>query len=341
MTFIATLFYFKIGFKDMKKVPPNVSLAEMGMDSMTAAEIKQTLEREFDISLSAKDMRNLTFAKLAQMTAKREEIQDTNQTDSSNMGGFEMLIKKTKDSDFAPDTLVELATKNEIDRDHIFLIPGIEGCSSVYKSMASGIKSSATCLQHVVLNISDNVQTIIKLATCLVPHVLEKMKNQRKFLIVGYSFGSLIAIELVRLLESRDFSGRLILIDGAPDQLKLMTNFAHTSPAELENIILLFLLQVYTRINKETIASELNKCNTIDEKLKIFHTYFPLDANVLSIDNQKLMYYTIYNHVRAILDYNISSLPRIKSPITLLKPAFPIISFPEEDYGLHKVKDLV
>ncbi|XP_011872261.1 PREDICTED: fatty acid synthase-like, partial [Vollenhovia emeryi] len=337
MTFIATLFYFKIGFKDMKKVPPNVSLAEMGMDSMTAVEIKQTLEREFDISLSAKDMRNLTFAKLAQMTAKREDIQDTNQTNSSNMEGFEMLIKKIKDSDFVPDTLVELATKNEIDRDHIFLIPGIEGRSSVYKSIASRIKSSATCLQHGVLNISDNVQTIIKLTTCLVPHVLEKMKNQRKFLIVGYSFGSLIAIELVRLLEARDFSGRLILIDGAPDLLKLTTiNFADTSPDELQNIIILTLLQVYATINEETVASELNKCKTIDEKLKIFHTYFPLDANVLSIDNQKLIYYTIHNHLRAIQDYNISSLPRIKSPITLLKPTLPIISLPEEDYGLHK-----
>ena len=85
------------------------------------------------------------------------------------------------------------------------------------------------------------------------------------------------------------------------------------------------------------LALELNKCNTWDKKVKVFHAYFPKELNVLTIENQKLIYFTIYNHIVAIQDYDISSLPRLKSPITLLKPTFPIASFTEEDYGLHKV----
>ncbi|XP_024879088.1 fatty acid synthase-like [Temnothorax curvispinosus] len=50
--------------KDMKVVSQNSSLAELGMDSMIAVEIKQALEREFDIFLTAQEIRNLTFAKL-------------------------------------------------------------------------------------------------------------------------------------------------------------------------------------------------------------------------------------------------------------------------------------
>ncbi|XP_024878383.1 fatty acid synthase-like, partial [Temnothorax curvispinosus] len=171
----------------------------MGMDSMMAVEIKQTLEREFDIFWTAQDIRTLNFAKLSQMTITTEQGK-THNTNKINED-FNMLFRKMKDSDFVPDILVELATKKEIGRNNVFLLPGIEGYSSVYKSIASEIKSSATCLQHGLLNIADESHSVIKSAAYLLPHLLKKMKDQREFLIVGYSFGSLIAIELARLLE--------------------------------------------------------------------------------------------------------------------------------------------
>ncbi|KMQ83915.1 fatty acid synthase [Lasius niger] len=59
-----------MGLKDLNIIIPNISLPELGMDSMMAVEIKQTLEREFDILLSAQDIRNLNFAKLKKMTNK-------------------------------------------------------------------------------------------------------------------------------------------------------------------------------------------------------------------------------------------------------------------------------
>lgn len=40
---------------------------------MMAVEIKQTLEREFEVYLTAQDIRGLTFAKLAELGAKAEE----------------------------------------------------------------------------------------------------------------------------------------------------------------------------------------------------------------------------------------------------------------------------
>jgi len=60
----------------MKVVSQNSSLAELGMDSMMAVEIKQTLEREFDIFLTAQEIRSLTFAKLIKMS-------DTNVSDDN------------------------------------------------------------------------------------------------------------------------------------------------------------------------------------------------------------------------------------------------------------------
>ena len=41
----------------------------MGMDSMTAVEIKETFEREFELYLTPKEIRNLTFASLDELSA--------------------------------------------------------------------------------------------------------------------------------------------------------------------------------------------------------------------------------------------------------------------------------
>jgi len=84
---------------------------------------------------------------------------------------------------------------------------------------------------------------------------LKKIKDQKQFLIVGYSFGSLIAIEFVRLLEANNFSG-LILIDTAPDQMKLWINqhLTCTSQEELQNIIVLVLLEIYVTIDKKKVS---------------------------------------------------------------------------------------
>jgi fatty acid synthase len=42
------------------------------MDSMMGVEIKQTLEREFEVFLTPQDIRSLTFAKLYEISAASE-----------------------------------------------------------------------------------------------------------------------------------------------------------------------------------------------------------------------------------------------------------------------------
>lgn len=85
------------------------------------------------------------------------------------------------------------------------------------------------------------------------------MENRNEFLIVGYSFGSLIAIELARLLEAENFLGRLILIDGAPDALKhalkQLSNI--TSQDELENAVLIRFMTTYFGSNYDSCMVNL------------------------------------------------------------------------------------
>lgn len=56
-----------LGIKDTKNINPSSSLADLGMDSLMGAEIKQTLERNYDLVLSVGDIRNLTVKKLQEL----------------------------------------------------------------------------------------------------------------------------------------------------------------------------------------------------------------------------------------------------------------------------------
>lgn len=100
--------------------------------------------------------------------------------------------------------------------------------------------------------------------------------------------------------------------------------------------IVIFLLIVQYYFLQFTV--ELNKYNSWEEKLEFAVSYFSEEMDdVLTIENQKHLCSTFYDHIIALQNYNITSLPRLKSSIILLKPTFTPFTFTEEDYGLRKV----
>lgn len=56
-----------LGIKDTKNIDESASLADLGMDSLMGAEIKQTLERNHDLVLSIAEIRVLTVKKLREL----------------------------------------------------------------------------------------------------------------------------------------------------------------------------------------------------------------------------------------------------------------------------------
>lgn len=56
--------FCSLGIKDTSNIPASSSLGDLGMDSLMGSEIKQTLERSYDIVLTTQEIRGLTFGKL-------------------------------------------------------------------------------------------------------------------------------------------------------------------------------------------------------------------------------------------------------------------------------------
>lgn len=65
---IYVFFKFISGVKDMNSISVEASLGDLGLDSLMGVEIKQTLERDFDLVLSTTEIRQLTITNLKEMS---------------------------------------------------------------------------------------------------------------------------------------------------------------------------------------------------------------------------------------------------------------------------------
>ncbi|XP_035738069.1 fatty acid synthase-like isoform X1 [Vespa mandarinia] len=328
-----------MGMKNLKNINLYTSLADLGMDSMMAVEIKQTLEREYEIYLTSSDIRNLNFFKLMEMSNKPRDNCNNNENDIKGLlSGTKMLLQMF-DEILSAKVTIPLKTNPEEGRNEIFFLPGIEGYSGVFKTLESKIKSPATCFQ---LAANYELKTVEAMANLFLPHLLDKLKGRSNFTLVGYSFGSLVAIELTRNLEAKGFIGQLILIDGAPQYLKtLMQQQLHPlSQEDLENNILFSILNPFITVNRAELEFKLKKCNTWDEKVNVFLNFIsPENQELFSKGNQKDAILSLYVRLQAVMAYNPEPMPYIRTPITLFKPLFPSVLNIPYDYELQSLTE--
>jgi len=78
--------------------------------------------------------------------------------------------------------------------------------------------------------------------------ILSQLKNEKKVIIIGYSLGSILAIELIGRLEAASVKTQLFLIDGAPEYIKRMIELDtsnYTSAEEFEIYIIIYITETY------------------------------------------------------------------------------------------------
>lgn len=211
-----------LGLKDLKNVPDQASLADLGMDSLMGAEIKQTLERNYDVVMNAADIRQLTFGKLKALesgesstpAATSENTQEKSATASQDdiVGDGTQVVFTTE---LLPkQCLVRLpskATKDSKQRP-LFAVHAIEGFVTALEPLAK----SMTC---PVWGLQCTIDAPLSSITDLAKYYIKQIKTVQPkgpYAIAGYSFGATIAFEMVSVLETNSESATLIMLDGAP-----------------------------------------------------------------------------------------------------------------------------
>jgi len=160
-----------LGFRDLKTISLHSTLSELGMDSMMAVEIKQTLERQFEVFLTPQDIRRMTFAKLQDIeasddTGKRTETEPTSMNQLPEVG-LNYLIRAIGDESTAYNSIVripslcqngstiEVPTTNQTT---LFVIPGLEGISSIMEPLSKNLNVQVLCLQYDILGSATSIE---------------------------------------------------------------------------------------------------------------------------------------------------------------------------------------
>lgn len=63
-------FFFPSGVRDVSSLNAGSSLADLGLDSLMGVEVRQTLERDYDIVMTMREIRLLTIDKLRELSSK-------------------------------------------------------------------------------------------------------------------------------------------------------------------------------------------------------------------------------------------------------------------------------
>lgn len=122
-----------MGIRDIKSISMSASLSEVGMDSLMAVEIKQTLEREFEIFLTPQDLRALTFTRLQEFADARLKDAGDNVklklASDKKVDVFNQMLRNLGDEATSVQPVLRLESKNSAEKFNacVLIVPGIEG----------------------------------------------------------------------------------------------------------------------------------------------------------------------------------------------------------------------
>ncbi|XP_077296456.1 fatty acid synthase-like [Arctopsyche grandis] len=336
-----------MGIKDLRTISMQATLAELGMDSMMSVEIKQSLEREFEIFLTAQDIRTLSFSRLLELSAQREAEASTSADAKSSEGltGYKILIRNVGDELTASEPFVSMSTMfsdgKESDLESksdmtLFMIPGIEGMATSLESISKRLKCQVTVLQ---LGYDHPDETIKNIADRLLISIRSRLTPGGVFTLLGYSFGVIIALEVARILENEGHIGRIFCVDGSPDVLQKMTK-ANLDTSKLDVMQDSFLCHIMDllapKMDKQPLYNALLAIDTWDNKVECLLQHVP-ESVKHSKQYQRALSKVVLGRVQSILAYDDSVCLELKSQVMLLRTKDnPIGVVTDDQYGLQK-----
>lgn len=329
-----------LGLKDIRNVQESSTLADLGMDSLMGAEIKQTLERNFDIVMSAQEIRMLTFGTLNALTGDSNQASNeatveaqTRETPSPFGDGTQVVFA----SELMPnECIVQLKTAVSSSKKHpIFFVHPIEGFIKPLERLAARLDCPAYGIQCTA---DAPVDTIEELAAFYVAKI-KTVQHKGPYAIAGYSFGALIAFVMVTQLESSNESAKLVMLDGAPKYVNWYTQThkqrynSSGDSNQNQSYALAYFGMVCGNLDYGGVARLLLKIPTWEAKVEkcaeLLHA--EIDQPVELIKQAAV---TFYKKLKAADSFEAKY--KVRCPVTLVKPTENYAKL-QEDYGLSEV----
>jgi len=336
-----------LGVNDPSTLDPNVTLTELGMDSLMAVEIKQGLEREYDIVMTTQEIRGLTYKRLQEMSAELEEREKNkgsgeSEVEKDNLARLDEIFN-SKDELF-----IELhQTQATASSKPIFFLPPIEGDFVTLRKTCKYITRPVVGISWI--NEFDEKLHIRDVAAIIVKRLIEKY-GICEFDLVGYSFGAVVALEVAIQLQKNTSATvrKLIMLDGSPEFTKAkcheIASYLEFTDANTDKIMTTMLVKFAEHLTKidnpEELQERLSKLPDLPARTQSVVQLVESKFN-LKIDPETMqrMVKRMYNKCRMVFVCEMTG--KLTGDIYLIrasenKSAF-IANSVSESYGIEKV----
>uniref|UniRef100_A0A8C3PVK3 Fatty acid synthase n=1 Tax=Chrysolophus pictus TaxID=9089 RepID=A0A8C3PVK3_CHRPC len=243
-----------LGVRDVSSLNAESSLADLGLDSLMGVEVRQTLERDYDIVMTMREIRLLTINKLRELSSKSGTAEELKPSQVLKMGPGEPPKLDLNNLLVNPEgpTITRLNEVQSTERP-LFLVHPIEGSIAVFYTLASKLHMPCYGLQCTKAAPLDSIQS---LASYYID-CMKQIQPEGPYRIAGYSFGACVAFEMCSQLQAQQNASHalnsLFLFDGSHSFVAAYTQsyrakLTQGNEAALETEALCAFVQQFTGI---------------------------------------------------------------------------------------------
>lgn len=159
-------------------------------------------------------------------------------------------------------------------------------------------------------------------------------KDKDTFNLIGYSFGSVICLELASILEKNGKKGILVLVDGAPLFLKkIFSSYVFDDEEKLQNYLLSTIIALVFPEDSDYITKNVISKPTWDVKIdKLIE--FTSKQNIFSNNHMKNITNALIIRTKLLIDLDVDAFKTLSTPLSLIRPTEASVIEIDEDYGL-------
>ncbi|XP_075418526.1 fatty acid synthase isoform X2 [Tenrec ecaudatus] len=310
-----------LGIRDLASISLDSSLADLGLDSLMGVEVRQTLEREYDLVLSMREVRQLTLRKLKELSQSEgtaEEVALTKENGPMVQQQAQLNLSTLLVNPEAP-TLTRLNAVQSSERP-LFLVHPIEGSTTVFSSLAARLSIPTYGLQCTRAAPLDSIPSL----AAYYVDCIRQVQPEGPYRIAGYSYGACVAFEMCSQLQAQQGPAHhsLFLFDGSHTYVLAYTQShrAKLTPgceAEAETEAMCFFVQQFTDMEYSRVSEVLLPLADLEQRVAV--TVDLITQSHQDIDRQELAFaaFSFYHKLRMAEKY--APKAKYRGSVTLLR----------------------
>ncbi|KAK7134929.1 hypothetical protein R3I93_018135 [Phoxinus phoxinus] len=331
-----------LGVRDVNSLNADASLADLGLDSLMGVEVRQTLERDYDIVMAMREIRQLTINKLRELSSQSGGKEESRASPAKRSGAQALLesdLSRMLVNPHGP-TVAPLNEVQSAERP-LFLVHPIEGSIAAFRTLTGKLSVPCYGLQCTKAAPLDSIQSL----AAYYVECLRQVQPEGPYRIAGYSFGACVAFEMCSQLQSAKCPVEyLFLFDGSHSYVAAYTQSyrAKLTPgkeSEAETEALCAFIQQFTGIEYNKLLETLLPLSDLEARVNKAVDLITSSHKNVSRDMLHFAASTFYHKLKAADRYVPTS--KYHGNVTLLraKASSEYGDGLGSDYKLHEVCD--